>query len=158
MFHAKKISESVRRILIHTPDTDVFLIALGVSSQISANLFIRTGTQNKARIISLSKVKEALQIKYDLQDMNWVSKALLGLHGFTGCDTISAFSGKGKVKPLQLMLKNVPYINLFASIGEEAELSEDLLEDLVKQFTCEQYGHKEENTDIVRYKLYAAKQ
>ena len=89
--------------------------------------------------------------------MNWVSKVLLGLHGFTGCDTISAFSGKGKAKPLQSMLKNVPYVNLFASIGEEAELSEDLFL-MVKQFTCELYGHKEENTDIARYRLYAAKQ
>ena len=157
LFHAKKISESFRRIIIYTPDTDVFLIALGVSSQISGNLFIRTGTQNKARIICLSKVKEALQIKYDLQDMDLVSKALLGLHGFTGCDTISAFSGKGKVKPLQLILKNIAYVDLFASIGGEPELSEDLFR-VVQKFICVLYGHKEDNTNIVRYKLYAAKQ
>ena len=81
-------------------------------------------------------VKDALRIKYDLQDMDLVSKALLGLHGFTGCDTISAFSGKGKVKPLQLMLKNVAYVAL--SIGEELELSEDLFR-VVQQFICELY-------------------
>ena len=157
LFHAKKISESFRRIIIYTPDKDVFLIALGVSSQISGNLFITTGTQNKARIICLSKVKEALQIKYDLQDMDFVSKALLGLHGFTGCDTISAFSGKGKVKPLQLMLKNIAYFDLFASIGGEPELLEDLFR-VVQKFICVLYGHKEDNTNNVCYKLYAAKQ
>ena len=157
LFHAMKISESVHNIVIHTPDTDVFLIALGVSSQISGNIFIRTGTQNKTRIICLSKVKEALKIKYNLHDMNLVSKALLGLHGFTGCDTVSAFSGKGKVKPLHLMLKHSYYIDLFATIGKEPDLSEDLFE-IVQQFVCEIYGYKEKNTNIVRYKLYAAKQ
>ena len=143
--------------IIHTPDTDVFLISLGVSFQITAELFIRAGTQNKARIISLSKVKVALQTKYELCDMQLVSMALLGIHSFTGCDTISSFSGKGKVKPLQLMLKNQSCIEFFASFGEKSELSDDHFE-IVQKFVCELYGHKEENTNIVRYKLYAAKQ
>jgi hypothetical protein len=78
-------------------------------------------------LISLFEVKNALEIKYDIQDLDLVSKALLGLHGFTGCDTISAFSGKGKVKPLQLMLKNDVYCDLFASLGTEPELPEDLI-------------------------------
>ena len=108
-------------------------------------------------MICLSKVKDALKIKCDLQDMDLVCKALLGLHCFTGCDTINAFSGKGKIKPLHLMLKNSCYINLFASIGEEPNLSEDLFQ-IAQQFVCEVYGYKEKNTNIVRDKLYATKQ
>ena len=45
LFHAKNISESYRSIVIHTPNTDVLLIALGVSHQIRGNIFIKTGTQ-----------------------------------------------------------------------------------------------------------------
>ena len=51
-------------------------------------------------------MKEARQVKYVLDDMQLVSNALLGLHAYKGCDTVSAFSGKGKVKPLKLMMKN----------------------------------------------------
>ena len=105
----------------------------------------------------MSKVKEALKIKYDLQDMDSVSKALHGLHGFAGCDTINAFSGKRKIKPLHLILKNYCNMNLFASIGEEPNSSEDLFE-IAQQFVCKLYGYKEKNTNIVCYKLYAAKQ
>ena len=47
--HAKEISESnIRNIVINTPDTDMFLVGITASNQINANLFIRTGTKNKA--------------------------------------------------------------------------------------------------------------
>ena len=104
LFHAKDISLSFGRIIIHTPDTDVFLIALSVSCQFNEELFIKTGTENTAYVISLNKIKTAFRLKYELRDMDLVSKALLGVHSFTGCDTISSFSSKGKVKPLQLMV------------------------------------------------------
>ena len=51
--------------------------------------------------------------------MQLVFNALLGLHAFSDCDTISAFPGKGKVKPLNLTMKNEKYISTF----EEAEIS-----------------------------------
>ena len=44
-------------------------------------------------------MKEALQIKYVLNDMQLVSNTLLGLHAYTGYDMVSAFACKGKVKP-----------------------------------------------------------
>ena len=59
LLHAEQISDTnIRIIVISTLDTDVFLIGIAASNQINANLFIRTGTKNKARIISISKVKE----------------------------------------------------------------------------------------------------
>lgn len=109
LLHAKKIRSSYSRIVIHTPDTDVLLIALAVSSQINGELMIKTRTQNKARIISLSSIRETLKVKYELNDMDKVASAVLGLHGFTSCDTVCAFSGKGKIKPPQLMLRHRHY-------------------------------------------------
>ena len=57
-------------------------------------------------------------MKYVLNDMQLRSNELFGLHAYTGCDTISAFSGKVKVKPFKLMMKNGKYISTFASMGE----------------------------------------
>ena len=70
----------------------------------------------RLKSISIPKVKEVLQMKYDLNEMQLVSNTLLGWHAFTGCDTVSAFSGEGKVKPLKLM-KNEKYISTFAATG-----------------------------------------
>ena len=57
-------------------------------------------------------------MKYVLNDMQLLSNELFGLHAYTGYDTISAFSGKVKVKPFKLMMKNGKYISTFASMGE----------------------------------------
>ena len=40
-----------------------------------------------------------------------VANALVGLHAFTGSDTVSAFAGKGKVTLLKLASKNEKYIS-----------------------------------------------
>ena len=158
LLHAKNISQSFRRVVIHTPDTDVFMIALGVSGDVDVDLYIKTGVQNKTRLINLSEVKELLNINNNsLGDINLTCKALLGLHGFTGCDTVSAFSGKGKVKPLKLMLKNQEFVNFFGAFGEEPDINDDRFA-VCQKFVCELYGHKDSNTNNVRYKMYASKQ
>ena len=144
-------------MVIHTPDTDVLLIALAVSTNIDANLFIRTGVKNNARIISITKVIESIKITYDLDNVDLVVKALLSLHAFTGCDTTSAFCGKGKVKPLKTMLKNSSYINAFAVVGNEPEILESNFQ-ILKQFVCDMYGHVCDSTDMLRYRLYSSRQ
>ena len=77
-------------------------------------------------------------MKYVLNDMQLTFNALLGLHAYTGCDTVSVFPGKNKVKPLKLMIKNEKYIRTFASIGEEVQISTS---STLAEFVCEVYGH-----------------
>lgn len=74
--HAKSASAEYSSINIKSPDTDVFIIALNASLSIRADLYFETGTKDKRRIISISKVKE------NLGDL-W-SAALIGFHSFTG--------------------------------------------------------------------------
>ena len=103
-------------IIINSPDTDVFIISLMVSDKSNANIIFKTGNKNKARIISANKVKESLKDKYDAVvsvELECFSKALVSLHAFTGCDTVSAFDGLGKSKSLKIMAKNVDYTKLF---------------------------------------------
>ena len=76
LLYAAQINDTnIRNIVINTPDTDVFLTGITASNQINANLFIPTGTKNKARIISILKVKETLQMKYVLNNMQLVTNA-----------------------------------------------------------------------------------
>ena len=45
-------------------------------------------------------------------------KSLIGFHSFTGCNTINAFAGRGKVKPIKLMLKDEKYIKIPTLVQE----------------------------------------
>jgi hypothetical protein len=71
----------IPNVIIRSPDTDVFFIALNASSSISAQLFFETGNQNKRRIIAIEKVKQHLGSQ--------LSIALLGFHSFTGITIIN---------------------------------------------------------------------
>lgn len=53
----------------------------------------KSGTQACTKYIDIKKVAQSLG-----KD---VSMALLGLHAVTGCDTVSAFAGGGKVSVLK---------------------------------------------------------
>ena len=48
-----------------------------------------------------------------------LSKAVLGLHGFTDCDTVSAFARKGKVSALNILKKHPGWCEIFQMIGED---------------------------------------
>ena len=55
------------------------------------------------------------------------------------------------------MLKENAYIDLFSFFGNEPTVSESDHQKL-QRFVSRMYVHKEEDTDIVRYKTYSAKQ
>ena len=58
---------------------------------------MKKGRGAKSRIIHLSLVVNSLEMELDPGiDKNYFLKALIFVHAITGCDTISAFSGKGK--------------------------------------------------------------
>ena len=56
--------------------------------------YMKCGTATRTRYISIRKVSDVLG-----KD---ICHALPGLHAFTGCDTVSAFSGRGKLGALRL--------------------------------------------------------
>ena len=74
--HAKDASLRHSKVIINSPDTDVFFIALNAAVDVNAQIHFETGVQTKKRIISLGKVKEDFSSQ-------WCS-SLLGFHGFTG--------------------------------------------------------------------------
>ena len=154
LLHADHICQSTKNVVIDTPDTDVLLIAIAASGQITGSLFIHTGTKNKARIISIDKVKQSLILCYYLQniDIQLLLKSLISLHALTGYDTRSSFSGKGKEMHFKVMLKNQSYTEDFAAFGDVSTVPDEQLE-WVQDSACDVYGHKAKDVNLLRYKL-----
>ncbi|CAB4038033.1 Hypothetical predicted protein, partial [Paramuricea clavata] len=107
--HALHASTNYPSVIIKSPDTDVFFIALNASSVIPSNVYFETVNQKNLRIISLDKVR----LHYGPQ---WCS-AFVGLHSFTGCDSISSFYGKGKATALKVARSKDEHANTFANLG-----------------------------------------
>ena len=91
-------------------------------------------------------------MKYTIGDL---LEPLIGLHAFTGCDTVSAFVEKGKVKTLQHLLRSKDFVKTLANLGFLLELDENLLKSL-EHFVCRLYSGNE-NINQLRYKIYCSK-
>ena len=58
--------------VIHTPDTDVFVLCLGHLHETHGDVYIKTGVKDRSRIISLEKVKK----KSSLGELGYTSEEL----------------------------------------------------------------------------------
>ena len=95
LFHANHAS-SFEKIIVSSPDADVFIIALSKSRIINADFYMLTGTKNNRKIVNISDFKEKW-CEESLPKTCTGEKfldSLVGLHCFTGCDTVSAFAGR----------------------------------------------------------------
>ena len=67
---------------------------------------------------------------------------------------MSAFTGKGKIKPFNLMKTNADYVDIFASLGND-DFVDDLLYERIENFVCHLYGKKNASSiNELRYQLY----
>ncbi|KAL2089326.1 hypothetical protein ACEWY4_014014 [Coilia grayii] len=118
-------------VRIKSPDSDIFFILLHFASTMDINILFDTKIQRRSRLINVTST--AADIGQEK------CTALLGLHGFTGSDTSSAFRGKGKLVPVKKMLKAPKFVPMLAKLGDNWTVSEDLIDDL-EAFTCAMYG------------------
>ena len=139
-------SSAATDVIIVSPDTDVFIIGISLQSVIPAKLLFHTGRGINLRTIDLKKIEQSIGID--------VSKALIGLHCLTGCDSVSAFYGKGKKKALNLLLKDVELCSAFKDLGERFDIDPDMATSLEK-FVCKLYGQKGVDTvNEARYDMF----
>jgi hypothetical protein len=75
LLHAKHASHD-HDVVIRSPDTDVFVLAVCHKCSFDASLYFVTGTGNNCRIIDINKIQEELGSDF--------SSALIGFHAFTG--------------------------------------------------------------------------
>ena len=83
---------------------------------------------------------------------------MLGLHTYTGCDSVSSFSGRSKLAALKLLEDNVNFQETFKQLGQSWALLSELLRNL-EIFTCCLYSAKTDMSDVneMRYKLFRIK-
>ena len=112
LLHVKHAAETIPELICITEDTYVFIICLGLCQDVNSNIFIRRGSKSSVRLVDITKLAAALG-----RD---VCTALLGLHPWTGCDTISAFAGQGKLKSLTILLREQAFIDAFATLGSSS--------------------------------------
>ena len=148
-----------KKFVIHTPDTDVLIISLGNLHNINGDIFMRTGTGDRSRTISLQRIKDKLEQRIgDLEvSTDELCEALVGYHAFTGCDSVSAFAGKGKKKPWKIVQSSAAYVEAFRNLGKFWDISTELL-DTLEMFVCKLYCNSGgSDLNELRYKIYCSK-
>ena len=134
-------SQVTSSVIIRSPDTNVFVVVVGLSGVMNGRVLFHTGRGNLTRTIDVTAVHN----HYGKD----VSEALIGLHSFTGCDSVSAFYGKVKTKALKSML------DTFKSLGQSFDVSPQLSKGL-EQFVCSLYSGKQGMDDVnwLRYNMF----
>ena len=137
-------------MVISYDDTDVFVLALAFKSFAPSSVYIKCGTQARTRYIDITHVVQ----RYGSE----VCRCLPGLHAFTGCDTGSAFSGKGKMTALKLTKRHARFRELFHLMGTDWDVPDELFSRL-QEFDCFMYSSNPETKYVnhLRYRLLCAK-
>ena len=110
-------------------------------------MYQRCKTTTRVTYIDLTKASVNLGIT--------VSRALLGYHAYTGCDSVSSFAGKGKMSGLKLLMTNVNYQNLFLKVGISWNVSDSMF-DALQKFTCLIYDANTKCSDVnsLRHEMF----
>lgn len=148
---AHTAQEGYKAIAITSEDTDVFILLLNLSSIINVKLFMRCGSRTKTRLVDVKGIVQRTGQE--------VCEGLIGLHSFTGCDTVSAFAGKGKIGAFKILKSDEGARRALWELGKSWTVSENLFI-LLEKFTCSMYMSVGNTTGCVndaRYKLFCAK-
>ena len=142
--------QGYKYIRVKSPDTDVFYILLHYAMQIQeACILFETGRGNKKHLLNITALAEELTQEH--------CSALLSLHAFTGCDSTSAFKGKGKVKAVKILQQKPKFSQTFAQIGEAWSVTEHQVDEL-EEFTCLLYHWQRiKKVDELRYVMLKEK-
>ena len=103
-------------VMMCSEDTDIFVMSLGYQVQIGVPLFVQCGSRNLQKLIDVGKVANTAG--------PGVCRNFIGMHAFTGCDSVSSFAGKGKAQALKLVMTDSESRNTCTKLG----LSWDLIQ------------------------------
>ena len=149
VLHASHAASTYSKVIIESSDTDVAIMLLAHSKKMSGRLALLTGQKEKKRLLDVSEM--ATKLGDNLCD------SLIGLHAFSGCDSVSSFAGKGKKTHLNLMKSDPTCRQAMRGLGEDFEVSNELYK-LCERYTCSLYGQVE-GSDInkLRFQLFITK-
>ncbi|KAL2102045.1 hypothetical protein ACEWY4_003806 [Coilia grayii] len=146
VLHAAYAAKSCSDLVIRSPDTDVFVLTLAFCKQIDSHLYFHTGKERDTHITDISRLHTHLgEAKCD---------ALVGLHAFSGCDTVSALHNVGKAKAYKKFSSKTEYTSVFQDLGTHFTPSAELCEAL-EAFTCDLYEQTDsQDVNIARANLF----
>ena len=121
----------INSITIITVDSDIGILALFYSLYLPSQIVLQLGSASTIRYLDISATTLSEELR----------RALPGFHAFTGCDSTSAFAGKGKIKCLKILATDERFLDAFALLGEQPNLNETVAE-ILEEFTCRIYGEK----------------
>ena len=150
LLHAKHAAAEYSSLICIADDTNVFVLSLALCNCINSNIFVRRGTKTHTRLIDITKLATVLTEE--------VCTSLIGLHAWTGCDTISSLSGQGKVKALKIIRQNSKYRDTFITLGSLWEMSSDDFR-TIEEFTCQLYSRNTKVWEVneLRYQMFLCK-
>ncbi len=107
-------SEGYQAIVICSEDTDahVYRMALEFKDTIGVHLFQKCMNRSQTRMIDVTKISMTLGTMYCYK----LCRALVYMHAYTGCDTVSGFTGKGKT--IQIADQQDRGKETFAQLGQ----------------------------------------
>ena len=109
-----------KAVVVIAEDTDGMLLYLAFQNDIHCPIYQTCGTQNRTRFVDFSK------LTWSLGDS--VCDSQIGLHAFTGYDTVSAFASRGKLSSLKLMKRDITYQETFSQVGQTWNVQPQLFE------------------------------
>jgi hypothetical protein len=115
---------------VRSDDTDLLILLLGHSTafDISSDIFLIFGEGGNTHKVDIRGMAAAMGER--------LANTMIGFHAFTGCDTTSAFYGKGKVRPFEIMLKSERIRCAISQLGEEWNVPDQVTVDL-EEFVCQ---------------------
>ena len=152
LLHASHIAKSsANNIVIWSPDTDVAVLCIHFYKLLKVPLWFRTGVKEHTRFIPIHDLVASLGTK--------MCNILPGLHALTGCDSTSAISKVGKVKPLKLVQESYSEFKELESMGKK-EMPEQETVDKAKLLVARMFDKTVQhgNLNDLRHKLFCKKQ
>ena len=137
---------------IHSPDTDVLVLARWNFASLCDETSVVVGTGDKRRSIPLRPLYDSLG--------DHLVAALRGFHAFTGCDQTGTICGKSKVSCWNTLKKaDKQVLEAFASLGGSAHVQDDVAIRL-ELYMCHLYAPSTHITTVkeMRWFLFSKKQ
>lgn len=141
-----------KSIMIRTVDTDVVVLCVSFFTKLHVNeLWIAFGVGRSFRYIATHEVARSLGPA--------ACGGLLFFHALTGCDTVSAFFGLGKVTAFDVWMANVNITQVFCDIGNEEVQVDGAAFGAIERFIVSLYDRKSDlvSVNLCRKDLFSRK-
>ena len=108
------------KLIVKSADTDVEMLVIYIQNFIAAHCYMLWGTKNKTRFTDIKVISDSLGPER--------CTALPGLHAFKlmGCDSTTAFVGKGKQAAFKIMHQSEENQSTLQHLKESFEFAEEV--------------------------------